>query len=36
MINQDRTVDLERIKIAGYDIVTEAKKLEKKYIDLTK
>ena len=36
VINQDRTVDLERIKIAGYDIVTEAKKLEKKYIDLTK
>ena len=34
VINQDRIVDTKRIKDAGYDIVTEAKKLEQKYIDL--
>lgn len=36
VINQERIVDTKRIKDAGYDIVTEAKKLEQKYIDLTK
>lgn len=36
VINQERKVDTQRIKDAGYDIVTEAKKLEQKYIDLTK
>ena len=36
VINQDRIVDTKRIKDAGYDIVTEAKKLEQKYLDLTK
>ena len=35
VLNQDRNIDIKRIKDAGYDIVTEAKKLETKYIDLT-
>ena len=35
-IKQDRKTDVERIKNAGYDIVTEAKKLEQKYLDLAK
>ncbi len=30
----DRKVDLERIKKSGYDIKTEAKKLENKYLEL--
>lgn len=36
VIKQERKVDIKRIKRAGYDIVTEAKKLETKYIDLIK
>ncbi len=36
VINQERKVDLKRVKDAGYDIVTEANKLQQKYIDLTK
>ena len=36
VINQDRKVDIKKIKNAGYDIVTEAKKLEQKYISLFK
>lgn len=36
VINQDRIVDTKRIKDAGYDIVTEAKKLEEKYMELAK
>ena len=36
LINQDRKIDIQRIKAAGYDIITEAKKLEQKYIELTK
>lgn len=34
VIKQERKVDTKRIKTAGYDIVTEAKKLEQKYINL--
>lgn len=33
-INYNRSVDIKRIKDAGYDIVTEAKKLENKYYEL--
>lgn len=36
VIKQERKVDIKRIKESGYDIVTEAKKLEQKYIDLAK
>lgn len=36
VINQERKVNIKRIKESGYDIVTEAKKLEQKYIDITK
>lgn len=36
VINQDRKVDTKRIKDAGYDIVTEAKKLENKYLEMSK
>ena len=36
VINQERKVDLKRVKDAGYDIVTEANKIQQKYIDLTK
>ena len=36
VINQERKVDTKRIKEAGYDIVTEAKKLEEKYLNLIK
>lgn len=36
VINRDRKVDLELVRKTGYDIKTEANKLEKKYIDLTK
>jgi len=32
MIYSDRNVDISRIKQSGYDILTEAKKLEKRYI----
>lgn len=32
--NQERKVNIKRIKDCGYDIVTEAKKLEKKYYEL--
>ena len=35
-ISDDRTINLKEIQEAGYDIVTEVKKLEQKYIDLTK
>lgn len=34
VINQERKVDIKRIKDSGYDIVTEAKKLEKQYLTL--
>ena len=33
-INYSRNVDINRIKDSGYDIVTEAKKLENKYYEL--
>lgn len=36
IINQERKVNIKRIKDAGYDIVTEAKKLQEKYFDLTR
>jgi len=34
LINQERTVNIQKIKEAGYDIVTEAKKLESRYLKL--
>lgn len=36
VINQERKVDIQKIKEAGYDIVTEAKKLESRYLELSK
>ncbi len=35
-IGKERKADLDKIKSAGYDIVTEAKKLEKEYLNMLK
>lgn len=36
VLKTEREIDIQRIKNAGYDILTEAKKLEQKYFELSK